>query len=82
VAWQIQEAKQKFSEVVDRAIDDGPQTITRRGVEVAVVLSIDEYEKLAGCKPTFAEYLLSRSGPFMDDLELERDQSLFRDVEL
>jgi hypothetical protein len=51
-------------------------------VEVAVVLSIDEYEKLVGCKPTFAEYLLSRSGPFMDDLELERDQSLFRDVEL
>jgi prevent-host-death family protein len=82
MAWQIQEAKQKFSEVVDRSIQDGPQTITRRGAEVAVVLSIDEYRRLTDCKPSFAEFLLSESGPYIDDLDLERDQSLFRDVEL
>ncbi|MDQ3548772.1 MAG: type II toxin-antitoxin system prevent-host-death family antitoxin, partial [Chloroflexota bacterium] len=41
MAWQVQEAKQKFSELVERAITDGPQTISRRGVDVAVVVSIE-----------------------------------------
>ncbi|HYI13880.1 MAG TPA: type II toxin-antitoxin system Phd/YefM family antitoxin [Thermomicrobiales bacterium] len=82
MAWQIQEAKQKFSELVDMSIDEGPQTITRRGTEVAVLMSIDEYHRLTDSKPSFAEFLLARNGPYFDDLDLERDQSLFRDVEL
>lgn len=44
--WQLQEAKNKFSEVVDHALKQGPQIITRRGVEAVIVLSYQEYRKL------------------------------------
>lgn len=81
MAWQIQEAKQKFSEVVDRAIDEGPQTITRRGKEIAVIISIDEYRRLTGCKPSLAEFLLAEGGPYFDDLNLERSKELPRIIE-
>ena len=43
--WQIQEAKAKFSEVIDRAEKEGPQMITRRGVETAVIVPINEWRK-------------------------------------
>jgi prevent-host-death family protein len=82
MAWQLQEAKQKLSEVVDRALDDGPQTITRRGVEVVVVLAVDEYRRLTANKRDLRDFLLDPNGPDFSDLDLERDKSLFRDVEL
>jgi prevent-host-death family protein len=44
--WQFQEAKNKLSEVVNRALKLGAQIITRRGEEVAVVLSYSDYQKL------------------------------------
>ncbi len=44
--WQLQEAKNRLSEVVDKALDQGPQVITRRGAETAVVLSIKDYRKM------------------------------------
>ena len=44
MAWQLQEAKAKFSELVQKAIDEGPQTVTRRGKEAVVVLSAKSYE--------------------------------------
>ncbi len=80
MAWQVQEAKQKFSELVERAISDGPQTVTRRGVDVVVVMSVDEYRRIVAPRKDFKEFLMS--GPDMSILDLERDQSLFRDVEL
>lgn len=43
--WQLQEAKNKLSEVVSRAQTEGPQTITVRGKEVAVVVSLEEHRK-------------------------------------
>jgi prevent-host-death family protein len=45
-SWQLQEAKQKLSTVVDRALSEGPQTITRHGVETAVVVSVEQFRKL------------------------------------
>ena len=48
--WQLQAAKNRFSEVVNRAITDGAQTITRHGKPVVVVLSQEEYRKLAPAK--------------------------------
>jgi len=48
VAWQLQEAKQRFSRVVDEACESGPQIVTRHGREVVVVLSIEEYRRLTG----------------------------------
>lgn len=82
MAWQIQEAKQKFSEVVDRAVADGPQTITRHGVEVAVVVAVDEYRRLTGDEPDLRDFLLDPDGPDLRILNLERRKDLPRDVEL
>ncbi|MGH3931390.1 MAG: type II toxin-antitoxin system Phd/YefM family antitoxin, partial [Pseudonocardiaceae bacterium] len=46
VSWQVQEAKQRFSEVLRAVENDGPQTITRHGQEIAVVIDIEEYRQL------------------------------------
>jgi prevent-host-death family protein len=44
--WQLQEAKNRFSEVVEQALAHGPQLITKRGVEAVIVLSYAEYRSL------------------------------------
>lgn len=48
MAWQLHEAKQRFSYLVEQARVHGPQVITRGGKDVAVVLSIEEYRKITG----------------------------------
>ena len=63
--WHLQDAKNNFSKVVQKARTEGPQTVTLRGKPAAVVLSIEEYERLRGKKPSFVEHLLS--GPKWDD---------------
>lgn len=78
--WQLQEAKQKFSEVVQRVLDEGPQVITRRGKEVVVIVSTDEYARLNGSKPDFKEFLLSF--PDLEPLEIERSKEHARTIEL
>ena len=71
--WQLQEAKQRFSEVVRRAHDEGPQIVTRHGQDVAVILDMEEYRQLKGKQPDFKEFLLS--GPDLSALDLTRDKS-------
>ena len=44
--WQLQDAKNKLSEVVDEAMQNGPQLITRRGIEAVVVISFADYRKM------------------------------------
>jgi prevent-host-death family protein len=68
--WQVQEAKQRFSEMLRTARADGPQVVTRHGQEIAVVIDIAEYRHLKGETTEFKEYL--RSGPGFDDLDLDR----------
>jgi prevent-host-death family protein len=68
--WQVQEAKQRFSELIRAAQSDGPQVVTRHGQEIAVVIDIVEYRHLQGQLVGFKDYL--RSGPGLDDLELDR----------
>jgi prevent-host-death family protein len=80
VSWQLQEAKQKFSELVRRALEDGPQVVTRRGEEVVVVVAAEEYRRLSGDKPNFKEFLMS--APDLSVLDLERPREMPRDVEL
>jgi prevent-host-death family protein len=80
VSWQLQEAKQKFSELVRRALEDGPQVVTRRGEEVVVVVAAEEYRRLSGDKPDFKEFLMS--APDLSVLDLERPREMPRDVEL
>jgi antitoxin Phd len=78
--WQVQEAKTRFSEVIERARTEGPQTITRHGTERAVVLSIEDYRALAAHKPDFKAHLLG--GPKVDDFTIERERDTGRDIEL
>ena len=80
-AWQVQEAKARFSELLRSATSAGPQAITVRGRTAAVVLSPDEYERLKGQKPSLAAFL--RSSPLAGvDLDIERDRSGVRDIDL
>lgn len=80
MSWQLQEAKQKFSEVLDRTLTDGPQVVTRHGRRAAVVLSAEEYDRLTGRTSSFKEFLLGP--PYVDDLEIERSKELPREVDL
>lgn len=57
--WQLQEAKGKFSEIVDHALAQGAQIITRRGRKVVVVLSYVDYERLTRRGNSLAEFLLA-----------------------
>ena len=44
--WQLQEAKSRFSELVEETLTNGPQTVTRRGVEAVVVISLAEFKRM------------------------------------
>jgi prevent-host-death family protein len=80
--WQLQEAKNKLSRLIEEAIQSGPQIITRRGTEVAIVISIDEYRKMTARKGKLSEFF-AQSPPAGMDLDLSRDKSgARRDVEL
>ncbi len=77
--WQLQEAKNRFSEVVNRALTEGPQTVTRHGEEIVVVLSKAEYNRLRKSQGGLVE--IFRQSPLVGvELDLERDQSLPRDI--
>lgn len=78
--WQLQEAKQRFSELVRRTLEEGPQVVTRHGEEVVVMVPAQDFRRSQQAGPDFAEYL--RSGPDFDLLELDRSTQLPRDVEL
>jgi antitoxin Phd len=76
--WQLQEAKNKLSEVVDEAIQHGPQVITRRGVEVAIVLSYSEYRKMIASRKKLSHFF--RKSPLVGvDLDLDRDKGSLRE---
>jgi prevent-host-death family protein len=77
--WQLQEAKQQFSRVVDRARSDGAQIVMRHGKDVAVVISIEEYRRLADDGEAFKRFLLE--GPKFDGLEIERSTEPARIIE-
>ena len=58
--WQLQDAKAKFSKVVDDAVEKGPQIVTKRGVETAVVISFEEWQRSQKQdRPTLKELLLA-----------------------
>jgi antitoxin Phd len=80
--WQLQEAKNKLSEVIEEAIHQGPQVITKRGVEVAIVLSYQEYQKMFSAQQKLSTFF--QTSPLAEvELDLSRDKSDARDdVEL
>jgi prevent-host-death family protein len=77
--WQVQEAKQRFSELLRAAHTNGPQIVTRHGEEIAVVIDVADFHKLSGDASDFKEFL--RSGPRFDDLELTRSTDGPREID-
>lgn len=80
-SWQLQEAKNRLSEVVNEAVERGPQIITRNGVETAVVLSLADFRKLHRRDQSLVDFL-SDSPLNGADLDLERSRDLPREVDL
>lgn len=83
--WPLQDAKNRFSEVVRRARSDGPQTVTVHGRRAAVVLSAEDYDALAKPKKTLVDHLLE--GPPWDEefAAMVNDRSSYgpeRDIDL
>ncbi|MFN8497251.1 MAG: type II toxin-antitoxin system Phd/YefM family antitoxin [Anaerolineae bacterium] len=73
--WPIQEVERRFSEVVDEAIEHGPQIVSRRGVEVVVILSYDEYRRMKNADLPLGEFFRQSPLAGAEDLDLERDRS-------
>ena len=78
--WPVQDAKQRFSELIRTAHADGPQVVTRHGEEIAVVVDIADYRRLKGEVVEFKNYL--RAGPTLDDLDLGRLADRPRTIDL
>jgi len=80
--WQLQEAKAKMSEFLRESKKEGPQFVTVRGHVEAVLLSIEDYEKLVKKKKVDLYTFIRRSPLMGSDLEIERDQSLTREIDV
>jgi len=79
--WTVAAAKAKLSEVIDRALADGPQTITRRGRETVVIVSAEEWQRKAKRSGSLAEFFAEsplRGAP----LKVERLKGGVRKVRL
>lgn len=78
MAWKIADAKNRFSEVVTRALTEGRQKVERRDGTVFVI-SEEELDRIEGKAPDFKEFLLSI--PDMEGVDLSRDKRPLRDIE-
>lgn len=80
--WQMQEAKAKLSEVIRDAEHEGPGEITLDGKPVGVVLSREHYERLTGTGESLVAFMCRSPLHGVEEVDLERDNSLTREVEL
>ena len=72
--WQLQEAKSKFSQVIDLAIDEGPQIVTRHGAEIAVIISFRTFQNLTKPNTSLIEFF--RQSPLVEcEIDLTRIQT-------
>lgn len=79
--WSVVDAKARLSELLDHAINDGPQAITRRGRQIAVVVSAEEWHEKSTRSGSLAEFLAT--SPLRNSqLHVERADATPRDVEL
>ena len=61
--WQVQDAKARFSELLDMCVSEGPQMVSRRGTETAVLVPIDEWKRLSSsARPSLKSLLLNNEG--------------------
>jgi antitoxin Phd len=81
IRWQIQEAKNRLSELVRKARSEGPQVITLHGRDAVVVLAASEFKRMVPQRGSLAEFL--RKSPLSGvDLDLRRSRDTGRDVDL
>ncbi|MBU4444323.1 type II toxin-antitoxin system Phd/YefM family antitoxin [bacterium] len=79
--WQLQEAKAKFSEVVNEALRHGPQIITKHGVETALLISVNDYKKIIKKESKISQFF--RNSPLSAiELDLSRSKDIPKDIEL
>jgi len=79
--WQLQEAKNRLSQLVEDALHEGPQTITLRGKPTAIVISVEDFEKLTSPRASLVEFF--RQSPLHSvELDLRRSKELPREVVL
>lgn len=79
--WQLQDAKSKFSQLVDKAMTDEPQFVTRHGNNAVVVLSFEEYKKITKPKTDIVTFF--KDSPLVDvELDFSRNKDLPRDFEI
>ncbi|MDD2456446.1 MAG: type II toxin-antitoxin system Phd/YefM family antitoxin, partial [Kiritimatiellae bacterium] len=77
--WALQDAKNRFSEIVDKTLKEGPQTVTRRGVPVVVMLPVGDYERRWSGGESLVSFL--RNSPLRGSgLDLARSADTGREV--
>jgi antitoxin Phd len=79
--WQLQDAKSRLSELVERTLKDGVQIVTRHGKNTVVVLPFDEYQRMTRAAGRLSEFLLA-SPLAGSNLSIERDRDLPRDIHI
>jgi prevent-host-death family protein len=77
--WQLQQAKAKFSELVQKAIDEGPQTVTRHGKPTVVVLSAEQFDLMKKRQISLKDLLAMLS---LEGVDLERNKDFPREIDL
>ncbi len=78
--WKLQDAKSKFSEVVEDALKKGPQYITRRGKDAVVIISVKEFDALTSNKKDFKEMLLNC--PKIEDFDITNKKDYPRNIDI
>ena len=79
-SWQVQDAKARFSEFLNATIKKGPQVVTRRGIETAVMVPIEEWHRLQkAARPSLKDWLLAPE-PRCDNLTYKRGKLRSRPV--
>jgi len=79
--WQLQDAKNRFSNLVNEAQKSGPQIVTKRGEEAVVILSIDDFRKLT--QPLNDLVVFFKHSPLAGmNLKIKRDKSPSREIEI
>lgn len=79
MSWPVQDAKARFSELLEKSLKEGPQIVTKRGVETAVLVPIKEWRRLQQrARPTLKELLLAPEPRFEEGLPYPRRGRLRR----
>jgi len=79
--WKLQDAKNRFSEVINEAARSGPQIVTRRGRETAVIMSVEDYRCLVMPEVNLVDFL--QASPLRGiEIDVERSKELGREIDL